>query len=370
MAVNMTVESGTIDVGAWWVSIGRGNGTSGLASTLTMNGGTLNAAQGSMGYNANVGGYYAQPTLNLNGASLFNMTNWLYVGESLGSHAYVNIAENSTLQTGTFFSDGRGGEGIVTVSGHGALTVGTDLIVGENGGSSGSLAVEDSATVTAHNLLVASLNTGTTGTVTQTGGTVTLNAGGVLRLGGVGAGTGTYNLHGGTLTTPWVEINSGSIIDVDGGTADLEGGTIVANDAVANLRSGTVMNIGQLQNGAGVPLALYKDVAGTVVLDGVNSYTGGTWVSKGTLEVAGVTALPASGDLMIGGTGIVTLGQMPVISAPGRRPFDAGGDQGRTGARHDGAPGGRSDGRRGRWPASAEVVIPVGARTSPRSTEN
>jgi len=62
--VSVTLNSGILNVSTY-VSVGRGNGTGALQSSLTVNGGTLNALNFFSGYSNGVGGYNAQPVLNI-----------------------------------------------------------------------------------------------------------------------------------------------------------------------------------------------------------------------------------------------------------------------------------------------------------------
>ena len=87
--------------------------------------------------------------------------------------------------------------------------------------------------------------------------------------------------------------------------------TLGADDALTNTFSGTIEG----GEGKGV-ISLIKTGSNTQVLAATNTYTGGTTVSGGTLEFAQSVSLPADGDLTIGGTGIVSLGAMPTITAP------------------------------------------------------
>jgi T5SS/PEP-CTERM-associated repeat protein/autotransporter-associated beta strand protein len=93
-------------------------------------------------------------------------------------------------------------------------------------------------------------------------------------------------LDGGVVTVGGsiVGINSGpSSIILDGSTLDMTrhniGGAGGAAIDALDIRSGTLKNVAQINNGAG----LTKTTAGTLALDGTNTYTGTTTVSAGTL---------------------------------------------------------------------------------------
>ena len=116
-------------------------------------------------------------------------------------------------------------------------------------------------------------------------------------------GTGTTVLTGTNTYQGGTTIASGTI---QGTTTSLQGsitnkGKLVFDQANAGTFSGTIAGSG----------AVVVQNAGTVVLSGNNSYTGGTTVSGGTLSVAG-TAPTGTGDVMISspatmmGTGSIT----------------------------------------------------------------
>jgi fibronectin-binding autotransporter adhesin len=66
---------------------------------------------------------------------------------------------------------------------------------------------------------------------------------------------------------------------------------------------GTTLTLSGSIDGGG----LAKTGPGTLVLSGTNTYTGGTTVQAGLLEIGGINALPAGGSLTIDGTGSVVL---------------------------------------------------------------
>ena len=137
------------------------------------------------------------------------------------------------------------------------------------------------------------------GTLNISGGTVTVagNAGTAIKLGdasaALGTAAGTLNLTGGTLTVTGDIIRgattgtSTAVLTLDGGTLDLSGndlggnGSATGNLTTLTLASGTLKNVGQINNGAG----LTKTGANTLTLAGASSYTGVTTVSAGKLAV-------------------------------------------------------------------------------------
>ena len=142
------------------------------------------------------------------------------------------------------------------------------------------------------------------GTINQTGGTLTIDSGSRLFL--AATGNGTYNLDGGTL-----QIGGSSLFgnfNSLGGTPtfNLGGGTIqvigspLATTVDATLVAGTTSTIdtngigatwsGVLSGGGG----LAKAGAGTLTLSGTNTYSGGTTINQGTIAVSADTGLGAS----------------------------------------------------------------------------
>ena len=174
------------------------------------------------------------------------------------------------------------------------------------GGATGLL-LFDSGSFSVNNLIMASKsgpNTGSgakaTATLTIGGGTFTVNGGPITLAAQTGAGvTGsanaTLNLLGGTfrsgsdiLTGP---SNCTSTVNLDGGTLDMTRHAIGMNAqtvTVFNARSGTLMNLGEFNNGA----PLVKTGGGTLTLDGTNTYAGATIVSNGILRLTGGVCLP------------------------------------------------------------------------------
>jgi autotransporter-associated beta strand protein len=143
-----------------------------------------------------------------------------------------------------------------------------------------------------------------------------------LTLTGASAFTGPIGAFGGTLNLGGSSLASAGTVTVAGGS--LTGGRITTTTAVA-AQSG---NLGAALLGTG---GVTKTTAGVLSLSGVNSYTGATTVSAGTLVVESVDALPgwnrAGGFSVASGAGIavgnlVTDGQFTTMLGTGN--FAAG----------------------------------------------
>lgn len=130
--------------------------------------------------------------------------------------------------------------------------------------------------------------------------------------------TGGTFINAGTLALGASErlANTG-LVNVNGGTFDLGGfsetvGNVVLENGAIN--TGTLTGTGyDVRNGsisanlAGAA-ALAKSTGGTVLLSGNNTYTGGTNISAGTLQLAASNRLADAGAVNVSGTGTFNLG--------------------------------------------------------------
>ena len=152
-------------------------------------------------------------------------------------------------------------------------------------------------------------------TLNNAGGALTIGSGGILVSSGVGANASAIN--GGTLTS--------------GNGSDL---IVHQNNAAAGLAIGAAI----VDDGV-TPIALTKSGAGTLVLSGANSYTGGTILNGGVLQVSSDSATgnvaaalgrtPASFDAdnlrFNGGTLRVAANNIPLNANRGMTLLDGGG---------------------------------------------
>ncbi len=147
-----------------------------------------------------------------------------------------------------------------------------------NGSSTTAIKVEDSAATGGGTATIASVLSGTQG-LNKTGtGTLVLS------------GTDTYS--GGTT------ISAGTLQIGGGGTAGSVVGNIVDNGALVFNRSDAVTFAGVI-SGTGT---LDKQGAGTLALTGVNTFTGGTTVTAGALQLNGGAGLAGDVDVLTGAT--------------------------------------------------------------------
>jgi autotransporter-associated beta strand protein len=198
------------------------------------------------------------------GGITFNGAGTLQAGASITSARTVLLNANGTFDTNGFTSALTG-----VVSGVGQLIVADGSV-----GGGGILDLQNTG------------NTYSGGTLFQSG-TLSINNDAVL-------GTGSLTFNGGTLQTGVSLTDSRSItLESLGGTFDTAGTT----STLAGLISGTG--------------ALTKISSGTLVLTGANTYTGGTVINGGVLQVSSESNLGGTaGPLTLNGGTLQTAGAL------------------------------------------------------------
>ncbi len=234
------------------------------------------------------------------------------------------------ISGGNFCSIGQNGtdNGTLTLKGTAYFTNNNDFNVGDVGASVGILNVQDTASLTMSSFFIGSANSaGSTasGTVNQTGGTVTqLSTGaGTFCVGGrVEAtsisGTGVYNLSGGTLAAGGgIRVGSagsgtfnqsGGLVNANGdvniqrfsgaiGTYNLDGGILHASHVVSSIGANATLNF----NG-GVLMPTGDSTAFVTNLSQINVRNGGAIVDTTNFNV---TIIPVLQHSTIGGDNVV-----------------------------------------------------------------
>jgi autotransporter-associated beta strand protein len=212
-----------------------------------------------------------------------------------------------------------------------ALTVasGGTLNLASFNQSIGSLAGAGSVALGAATLTTGNDNTSTTfsGTISGSGSLVKVGTG-TLTLAGANAYTGGTTLAGGTLSLANNQALGSGPLTTTGSVVDYANGVSIANAIVINsnttqlqVLSGSATQAGAISELNG-PRPLEKIGAGTLVLSGVNTYSGPTTVSGGMLVVTGSianSAVTVNNGALLTGTG--TVGAATVLSggtfAPG-----------------------------------------------------
>jgi T5SS/PEP-CTERM-associated repeat protein/autotransporter-associated beta strand protein len=300
---NLSITSGGNVSVASYVSLGDQSGGSGTV-TVDSSGGAgsvLNDA-GSL-YVGNVG----NGTLTITAGGNVSTGSDIYVGDSSGAFGCITVDSSggagSVLNVGGNLEVGESGTGNLSVTTGGNVSVAGQFNVGDQSGAVGSANVDGAGSLLSVAGFATVGNAGT-GTLTiadggivsassfvmlaqQSGsnGTVNLNAGGTLQVGGVngiqaGAGTASFNLAGGNVQV----IGSDLTTSVDAILANATTSSIDTNGFNATWT-------GEL-SGEG---ALKKIGLGTLNLTAMNTYIGGTTVAAGTLELGYVANCSAVG---------------------------------------------------------------------------
>lgn len=225
---------------------------------------------------------------------------------SPGTVAITNKAGSGRATIAVGFGNGvgtaGGAVGTLDLRGHSASVMASTVTVGNANGTSNVSGVTgtlsfDTGTFDVNTLNIAPKSAASTGIATGTvnigGGNFIVNT--AFTLGSqasAGSSVATLNLTGGTLNSN-ADILKGpgtttATFTLDGGTLELNNKTLGSSVLIdtLNLRSGTMQNVAQINNGA----AITKTTAGMLVLAGNNAYTGATNVAAGTLRVNGKIA--------------------------------------------------------------------------------
>ena len=137
-------------------------------------------------------------------------------------------------------------------------------------------------------------------------GLVTMSGGGTLTLSGTNTNTGGITINSGTVAIgAAANLGSSGTITLNAGTLEVTGTFSTSrNMAVANAASIFLIDASQTFTETGVLSGageLNKTGAGTMVLSGNNTYSGGTEVSAGTLQTSANDRLSNTGALTISG---------------------------------------------------------------------
>jgi autotransporter-associated beta strand protein len=291
--------------------------------------------------------------------ALVNMVNTIgstgtTMNATLNLAGHVSDLKISTLTMATRTANTGGTNATLTFD-RGTLDISTLVMAGRSGsgtgGATATVNLGDSDPGGTPSVIIGSIemgtNSGSGGTVNAdlnvTGGSVIIGSGSGTAINMASAGTGrtvnsTIDLTGGTVTVTGDIVRTGgagtenATLTLDGATLDMTGHAIGTATEVLTFvaASGTLQNVAELNGGGG----LTKTTPGLLIMDGVNTYSGVTTVSAGTLQFAKQTAFynntPASwtatnlvvesgatAAFNVGGTGEFTAADLDVIKALG-----------------------------------------------------
>ncbi|MCE0523166.1 MAG: autotransporter domain-containing protein [Methylacidiphilales bacterium] len=324
---NYTVNTGaTLDIGTTTTPLSStyltvvGSGT-GSAGTLNISGGTMNAMNPGTDFQIGAGG--GTGTVNQSGTSTVNLgqsgtPNTIEIGTAGGTGTY-NLMSGALTITDEVVSVGTdsGSTGTLAQTG-GTLSVDSTstFTVGGAGTGTYSLSSTNSASSTpnasttadfASGITIGGQTAGGSGTVMQTGGTLT--AEGLVTIGGAtGTGTGLYSLSGASTDSDPVSaiFNAGVFVDATGSVNQTGGILLIPSGQTLDLSTvGSSYTLG----GSGILQIADGALVGTSG-EGTLNFAGGTLQIIGT--TAGFYTDPLDGTMT--GTSTIDAATLPGIS--------------------------------------------------------
>ena len=224
-AAELEIDGG-VTTGTTWMAVGRGDGTNGLSSRITVNGGQLNVLSFSMGYNAGLTGFYSFPVLQVNGGSV-SVSSPFYVGESSGATATINVV-------------------------NGRLRSSSNIQLSVSAGSAGTLNLSG-GTVEANNLTRGS---GAANVLFDGGVLRSLVAGQTLQsltLASVGAGGARFDTSLADYTVAQNLLHLSGLGGADGGLVKMGNGTLTFSSTNSTFSGPTVVSNGTLKLTGSLP---------------------------------------------------------------------------------------------------------------------
>ncbi len=294
-----------------------GIGIFGPGALAISSGGVLNSQSG-----AEIDSFVGTSTVTVSGpGSTWNVGFGLAVGDgTTGGPGMLTIANGGTVNVigDMTVGDTSTSSSSVMVTGPGSvLNVSNSLTIGDFCGcSAGTLTVADGATV--NSPVFTGIGPGSTlylGTGGLAGALVTPdidNRGQIVanftdtltlaaHIHGIGtlskAGSGTLILTGTDTYTGGTTINGGTLQIGNGGTTGSISGDVANNGTLAFNRSDALGFAGVISGGG----AVQQMGTGTTTLTAANTYTGGTVVNAGTLQLGAGASLAAGGALTVNG---------------------------------------------------------------------
>lgn len=301
------VGSNALNLGAGAVNLGANRTLTITASTLTV-GGNILAGGGSFGITKTGAG-----TLVFSGTAANTYTGATTVNEGvlrLGKTAGVNAIASPTLTIG----DGAGSADTVQLIAADQIADITDVTIASSGifDLNGNGETFDGLAATAATALVdnsaaiaATLAIGANSATATFAGVIQNSGGGALSL--TKLGTGVQTLTGTNTYTGITTISAGTLQIGSGGTTGAIGAGNVINNGTLTFNRSDAISISNVISGTG---ALVKAGTGTLTLSSLNTYTGATTVSGGTLLLTGAINTGNTANI-----GQVTVGNTANVNA-------------------------------------------------------
>ena len=280
--------TGTLNIsngGAVSVTNGLGlafGSSSGIGTLNLASGGTLTTSNASVRNGA----------ANVSGAgSVWNAGSLLNIGITTGLNGALNVQSGShvtaagNINIGAQTISNRTAVGAATITGAGSQLISSAALnIGLAG--QGALTVSNGAVATAN---AVNLATGTTGNAT-----LDVAGGGTLATQSLTAGAGTAQANFDSATLRATASNAAFVSGFTGTALHIGAGGLTLDTAAFNVTAASPFS------GTG---ALTKTGAGTAVLTGSNTYSGGTTIAAGTLQLGnGGTSGSLVGDVANNGT--------------------------------------------------------------------
>ncbi|WP_088347170.1 MULTISPECIES: autotransporter domain-containing protein [Rhodomicrobium] len=331
--VNMT--GGTINVTPTapnYLVLDIGRGSLGSVGTFNQSGGLVDLANGAL----QVGVAQGTGTYNLSGNAVASLTSGtVYFGDGVGGSGTLAVHDNAQFLLngvgggGQFFLGNDQGTGHIIQDGAGSLVVLTVPAGFSVGSSSGGVGIGGTGTydLSAGELeirgvgMILGADDQGTGIFNQTGGIVTVAGGSIA----FGLGSSTYNLDGGELqfavVNPLVSLGGVHAFNFGDGTIRAVANFSTAldfnmvGDSTINTFDGTIghtVTFSGPMAGAG---SLTKAGAGTLIYTSAKTYTGGTEIAGGTLQLGAGGSLAPTGALQVDAPGTFDLnGHIQTVS--------------------------------------------------------
>lgn len=288
-AASLTGTGAVVIASGQTLAVGRDNTSTTFSGVISGAGGLTKEGSGTMslsGENTYTGGTtISGGTLRVGDGAT---SGWISGDVSISSGAQLAFSRSDTMTFGGVINGGgsltKGGAGTIILTGSNSYFGGTTINSGTlqigNGGTTGSI----SGNITNNSALVFNRSDDLSFSGNISGfGSVTKSGAGALLI------TGDHSYSGGlTVSAGYLQIGNG-------GTTGSVSGNIVNNAIVDFARSDTVTYAGSM-SGTG---EMRKSVAGTLILTGNNTHTGGTRISGGTLQIGnGGTTGSISGNIV------------------------------------------------------------------------